>query len=329
MEWESDVSAGEWLVERTTWDGTMHAVVPHGFEAYARILHAPAVTSRPDGSMPSQDELQRMRPADIEAISATAVTVDTTWAHTAETFGTTLHALAQWPALVRATDPWDSDRTIAPDGREFTGPQQGWMPPEATAALVSTVIGHAGSTLGYAAVWEGFGGLLGSYGTTGRTFFSIDETSDAQTDAEVAWRHEQMLAASTRDPFNNVFQQPTWSDGILSREISEGPKLELPQRSHVLFRGDVAAFTTDGWILHVPWRDRVAESHGFEPQALTPNVIWPDDHSWVIVSEIDFAFTIVGGDRATIDRVLAMPGIEVFEIAEGADMSSGGDALNS
>ena len=42
--------AGDWLRERLDdpWNGTMHAVVPHGFPAYARILHPAIVRSLPD-----------------------------------------------------------------------------------------------------------------------------------------------------------------------------------------------------------------------------------------------------------------------------------------
>ncbi|WP_244632258.1 hypothetical protein [Microbacterium sp. Se63.02b] len=107
---------------------------------------------------------------------------------------------------------------------------------------------------GFVALWEGRGDLFGYYGITpsgGSPTFTDDP------------HHQAMLARSTHDPFNNVFRKATWQEGILSREISEGPRLRLPMRDHVLFSAPPRAFADPEWARQVPWRDRIAEERGF------------------------------------------------------------------
>ncbi len=335
MEHTDQIAAGAWIAQRVdaSYD-TMHGVMPRGFEAYARALHSPTVASLPGERLPTADEVVRMSDAARHELSERTVVSDSTWAEAARAFGTTLHPLAQWNALVRAggTDPDPNDwmQTLAPDGREFSAPDEGSTSPQVTAAIVTALTGTDTATPipGFAAVWNGHGGLLGGHGGIGRAFFTMSEATSPDTDAEVAQRHRAMLNASLHDPFNNVFRQPAWVDGILSRAISEGPMLELPGREHVMFSGDVSLFRSPDWVLDVPWRDRPAEQHGFDPAAATPSLIWPADHAWIIAAEVDFDSTLVGGSRAAVDRLLGAEGLEVFEIPAEADLTWGGDQIN-
>ena len=41
-----------------------------------------------------------------------------------------------------------------------------------------------------------------------------------------------------------------------------------------------------------------------------PNLWWPDDHAWCVASEIDLAYTYVGGSRKLIEQVLELPALE-------------------
>lgn len=327
MDWESDVSAGAWIIERTDDSlGTIHSFVPRGFEAYARIFHPASVDSLPGVRLPSGAEIEQTPASVLDDQIERLTNTPTTWAETAVAFGTTMHPLAQWQRIVRTPPETDWQQRTAPDGRRFNAPEEGWVAPELLATLVGALT--TGPTPGHAAIWEGFGGLLSLLGTNGRSFFSISETSEGSSDPEVAWRHQQLLNATTHDPFNAVFQQPSWQDGILSREISEGPRLELPARSHVVFRGDLATFRSPDWILDVPWRDRPMEAQGFPASALSPTLMWPDDRSWVLASEIDFDSTVVGGSRDLINRLLATPDLEVAELDEGAELHWDGDTIN-
>jgi hypothetical protein len=67
-----------------------------------------------------------------------------------------------------------------------------------------------------------------------------------------------------------------------------GPRVELPERPLVLYRGAIS----DATAFCRP------------PASQSPNLWWPDDHAWCVASEIDFRSTYLGGSQALIDRVL-------------------------
>jgi len=97
-----------------------------------------------------------------------------------------------------------------------------------------------------------------------------------------------------------------------------GPMLALPMREYVLYRGRLATLRDPGWLRTDGW----AWAHG-----RTPNLVWPDDRSWFVASEIDFDSTVVGGSRALIERVLSS-GLEAAGVTAASDLSSEGDRLN-
>ncbi|WP_312169345.1 hypothetical protein [Microbacterium sp.] len=322
MQWISDTSSGDWLRERLDdpWNATMHAVVPHGYAAYARVLHPPTVRSLPDRPMPSYDEFDAMTEAERQATFDRIVVAPTTWAETASAFGTILHPLAQWHRIVRAAPDGDWRASVTPDGREFTEPMGGAISAEMLATIASHLVAHTTTPdAGFAALWEGTGGLLGNLGhTPSRAFFTVGDDPN----------HQAMLDRSVRDPFNNVFRKQTWQDGILSREISEGPRLRLLNRDHVLFHGDVGDFARPDWVLGMPWRDTPAEAHGFPPAAQSPSILWPDDRAWVLVTEVDYDSTIIAGSAESIAAICADERLEAFAIPENADLTWDGDEVN-
>ncbi len=296
MEWTADVSAGEWLKERIDdpWRGTMHGVVPRGFPAYARVFHPPL--------------------ADDER---------STWADAARSFGTVFHPLAQWQGITGRVN--DGGPTLARDGRSFDPPLQGELDPDLVAALAEILVSHTATPdAGHLALWDGHGGLLGHLGAApSRAFLQTGDPDDP-----VLQRHNEMLGRSVADPWNNVFRKPTWQEGILPRRISEGPRLALPGRRHVLFRGGISALARPGWVLDVPWRDRPAEAHGFDPSAISPSLAWPEDRAWVLVTEVDFDSTVVAGSRELVASIVADRRLEALEIAEGAALTHDADGVN-
>ncbi len=333
MDWIADTSPGDWLRERVdaTWTDAsgMHTVVPRGFPAYARIFH-PATRSRPVGQpwppLPYDDHARAWA-----AFGRSQPEIDTenvTWAQTAQTFGRRMHPEAQWNRIVGAHDSeqgWQQVR--GPEGWQYDAPAEGRMDVAQLAALARLLVAETTTPHhGYAGVWEGYGGLVGFMGETPSRAvltFSADPTVDGD-DESLQDRHRAMLEASTRDPFNNVFRKPTWQPGILSDEISHGPRLELPQRSYVLFTTGTTTFTDASWPDLAPWVDP-EEAHAW---AQSPNVMWPADRTWVVVSEIDFDSTIVAGSAALIAQICAAPGLEALPLREGAELTWDGDEVN-
>ncbi|MFD2090059.1 hypothetical protein [Blastococcus deserti] len=125
---ETDVSAGVWVSagRRRGIPGTVGALVPAVFDAYARVLH-PAV--RYDGD----DD------------------VEVGWAEVAEYNGTVVHPLAQWHALTHG--PVDSQPPVWDDG-----PSEGHLP-VAVASRLSDVLRAHTTTPGDCLFgrWDGFG----------------------------------------------------------------------------------------------------------------------------------------------------------------------------
>jgi hypothetical protein len=64
------------------------------------------------------------------------------------------------------------------------------------------------------------------------------------------------------------------------------------------------------------FRGRLDAACTFEPSGwyTSPNLWWPDDRAWIVVTEIDGFSTYVGGSRAMLQDVLASPDMEAIEV---------------
>lgn len=74
-------------------------------------------------------------------------------------------------------------------------------------------------------------------------------------------------------------------------------RVELPQRSYLLARGPI---------------ERAFDSFGSHPWDQSPSLWWPEDRAWVVATEVDFAWTYVGGTAGLIERLLTDPALEVL-----------------
>ena len=74
-------------------------------------------------------------------------------------------------------------------------------------------------------------------------------------------------------------------------------RVELPQRSYFLARGSI---------------DHVLPSTLDAPWDQSPNLWWPDDRAWIVTTEIDFAWTYVGGSSELIEGLLDDDRLEVL-----------------
>lgn len=312
MEWTSNVAAGEWIRERLDPEGlTFRSFVPRGFPAYARVFH-PAHRERPVGlAWPAVDDRDGW-----DCFLAERPEVDTervTWRQVADAFGTTMHELAQWHRLVHRSGPETGEPRDA-DGWRYAEPDEGRLEPEALAAVARHLAAHTATPGdGFAALWEGWGGVVGGMSSGApSTSLLAREAGDPH--------HQAMLGASMRDAFNNVLRRPKWRSGVLSDEISRGPRLELPQRGHVLFQAAPREWTDPSWPERVPWSD------GEWTQS--PSLIWPEGREWVLVSEIDFDSTIVCGSAELIRAICTDPEIEAHAIRADADLTWDADDLN-
>lgn len=320
MEWTADVSDGDWIREGIDepWRGTIHDVVPRGFPAYVRVFH-PATRERPvDAEWPADGDRRGW-----EAFLAVPHEVDVesvTWAQTAEAFGTRMHPLAQWTRLVGSDSPYAGGSPRDDAGWRYLDPQQGRLDAASWTALSTVLARHTSSPDdGAVAVWEGWGGFTGgmAYGQSRALFQATDDP-----------QHAEFLSTASRDVFNDVFTKPTWHPGLLSDEISRGPRLELPNRGYVLFRGGVSELTAPDWPARVPWADPNGFPKGYGQTSESPAIVWPADRAWIAVTEIDVDSTVVGGDPALVGELLRTPGLEVQLLPTDASLGWDADDLN-
>jgi hypothetical protein len=60
-----------------------------------------------------------------------------------------------------------------------------------------------------------------------------------------------------------------------------------------------------------------------------PNIWWPDNREWCVASEIDLAYTYVGGSKELIEEIVEHPALEALacDIRDGITYDS--DKVNS
>lgn len=97
----------------------------------------------------------------------------------------------------------------------------------------------------------------------------------------------------------------------LNALVAAFPRLELAKRAYLLFRGSLESF---------PWFE-------VSPRQ-SPNLWWPEDHAWVVASEIDAYDTYVAGSEACIEQVMNEPALEVFPASLNARVDIGSDVIN-
>lgn len=71
-----------------------------------------------------------------------------------------------------------------------------------------------------------------------------------------------------------------------------------------------------------PWRADGTHSE-------TPNLVWPEDRSWCLATEVDFDSTLVGGPAELIAAVVNSSVLEAVEVTASTNLSSEGDAINT
>ncbi|GAA4472155.1 hypothetical protein GCM10023170_091600 [Phytohabitans houttuyneae] len=144
----------------------------------------------------------------------------------------------------------------------------GSLAPAALATLLDVLAPATGDQECYHALWEGWGWVDGG----GVAAWAVDE---------------ERGGPPVRLPVTPGVSPRVW--GL--------PRLRLPGRDYLLFRGPLRAALEMGWHQPAPF--------GFTPQS--PSLLWPADRSWCVATEVDDTATFVGGPQAVVDRVVHSP----------------------
>ncbi len=102
--------------------------------------------------------------------------------------------------------------------------------------------------------------------------------------------------------------------------------MHLPNRHYVLYAGPIetALTTLDTGPAEL------ASDPTMQPwDTQSPNLWWPEDKAWSVATEIDYAWTYVGGSERLIEALLAMDGIEVLRTELTAKPFVDSDTINA
>lgn len=292
MELITDVSRGAWLLARAGAFATAGGTVGTGFEAYARILH-PVSADREDRSIVDEWE-------DHPVLESARWR----WSDVASRTGSIVHPLVQWRSLTGRTDESD---VVFEDGWRVHPPEEGWFEPPLLAALTEH-LAEATSTPDdlVAAIWDGWGDLSG--GST----------------LAVGWQGPDEPTAEEIESMQRYVVEQRTAHGDEQAAIRAALAVERfgwPHRECFPLSMTLPQLADPTWLD----RARIGTAVGL---AHTPQMLWPEDHSWVLASEIDWDSTIVAGSRALVDAVLADDRFEAFPVDEDSDLTWGGDLVN-
>lgn len=290
-----DVACGDWLLRRAGAWARVGGVAGTGFEAYARILH-PIAARRVDLSV--QDEW---------GIHLERETASWPWAEVARRNDRVMHPLVQWQAITDQEQSLDYS-----DGWQAGQSEEGRLAPDLLAALT----GHLAAATAtpedlVAAFWVGHGELNGS--SSGYILLTSEEEEfDEEEESGEGWE------APPRPPRRLPVS------AAVRALVDRGPYFRWPGREMVLLGTGATELSDPGW----------GETSGLggregDPAPVSPQLLWPAGHEWVLASEIDWDSTIVAGPRALVDAVLADDRVEAFEVGADADLTWDGDTVNT
>ncbi|WP_063023530.1 hypothetical protein [Nocardia niwae] len=162
---------------------------------------------------------------------------------------------------------------------------EGDLDSEVLQRLVAILAGHTGTPEEcYFGLWDGFGDIHG--GSSVAVAFSVGEPVD-------------LTAAPTVAP-------------AFPPHVLEGPRLRIPARDYLLFRGPLGEAGQWGAADLLPDWPRTINS---------PNLIWPADQAWFVATEIDLPWTGVAGSAALIEALRADAALDTEEVQPSSDLS--------
>ena len=123
--------------------------------------------------------------------------------------------------------------------------------------------------------------------------------------AGYGWETGGAMLAARGEPAE-VLPSPI-PDGVLG-----GPHVHLPGREYLLYHGPVEAVTA---------------TMALSMSEQTPKIWWPADQAGCVASEIDLAWSYIGGTRALVESLLADERLEVLPAKPGDRLSGVEDWL--
>jgi len=151
-----------------------------------------------------------------------------------------------------------------------------------------------------------------------------------------------ILATHRTDPMQCFFGLstiPGWEDMFTVDELWRG-LLRLPDRDYIVIEGPLSAVDRITFDASKSSSTTIVSfsSKGDGPppnpdpslfiSRRSPNLIWPADRAWFVISEVDFDSTLVGGTAALIDAMVSSPDLEAWQVGETTSLAYDADRIN-
>ncbi|PPG37150.1 hypothetical protein C5C36_15535 [Rathayibacter sp. AY1G1] len=139
-------------------------------------------------------------------------------------------------------------------------------------------------------------------------------TSDVgRLDPQVLAALAPILSSATTTPGDALAAYWVGGTGqnLLGRPVS------IDRYDYILAATSMAELAEPGWGPEIGLRGEEA-----------PQLLWPEDHAWVLATEIDWDSTIVAGSHTLVSAILTDGRFEAFPVDEDSDLSWNGDTIN-
>jgi hypothetical protein len=202
------------------------------------------------------------------------------WSEIAAANETFVHPEMQFHAIARTVL-----NAPPPPDRRYREPRLGVLPASQGEVLAEILAAHTTTPgVSWFCLWEGYG-----YLHPGGTQWLVSAPRSMRWRRLRLWWLRRSLRRRQRYP-------------------RAGPRVQLPGRAYLLFKGSVV------------------RARGWEDG---PNLWWPEDRAWCVASEIDFPYTYVGGSKALIDDILRHPDLESMPATVEDGVNASSDKINS
>ncbi|MDI9913821.1 hypothetical protein [Rhodococcus sp. IEGM 1379] len=111
------------------------------------------------------------------------------------------------------------------------------------------------------------------------------------------------------------FSRPDPVAPMASRLI-DGPRIRHPGRDYVVLSGSLTEAST------------IPDIIGARPWSPSANLVWPQDRSWCVATEVDFDSTLVGCSREAANEIVACSDLEAFPINPDDSLQYDADLVN-
>lgn len=138
------------------------------------------------------------------------------------------------------------------------------------------------------ALWEGYGWMNSG------AFAWFEPLKHSKFTWLTKWRPFRYLNMwiSMRKHRDRILSNHDLPTNTLPEGIMELPRFELPNRNYLLMNGPIKEAL------------QIGTEHGEYFSFQAPNLIWPEDKSWIFINEIDFHATLIGGSKELVQKFL-------------------------